>query len=509
MTKKVIYNITEKTKDWKIVRWKREDAERIKKKLNKLMKDKGIDIARASLLKLLKEPSNIVLFGYLVLPHYFFIDFEEVHYETLKFYEIGKRRKNHKGLMAYREHGKTTMLITLGLIYEICFDVFKFIILNSYTKTMAKDKLKLLKDEFETNEVIRFLFGDPIYDKEYWKAEDISVFGRCRVKALSTMENPRGMLDRGTRPDLVISDDILDDHNVRSEEQRDKALEWYKRALSKAIRTDGVQIIINSPLHRDDIISTVFSNEKNYFTSWDKRKVDAMVNGKSVCEAWKTTEQLLQEKEDDPAVFMQERMNTPSNVGKGIIKFEHLRFYDDLFDTSIKSVYIHADTTHTAKTTSDFFACGILGQCEKTNKIYLIDFIIDRIDVDEQINYMIGLFERYSQDYTVEKMTFDEKSNQGFEMHCKKEALRRNIFLPLEPLGFPRDKVTHFTPHIPKFKSNSVFFPIKHEYKKRLIDQLTSFPDKSINDDAVDMLSGLLDNFDGVNVIEDYFEYIV
>jgi phage terminase large subunit-like protein len=55
--------------------------------------------------------------------------------------------------------------------------------------------------------------------------------------------------------------------------------------------------------------------------------------------------------------------------------------------------------------------------------------------------------------------------------------------------------VTHFTPHVPHFRANRVYLPKNHKRINTLVDQIIAFPTKEVNDDAVDLLSGLLDNF--------------
>ena len=97
--------------------------------------------------------------------------------------------------------------------------------------------------------------------------------------------------------------------------------------------------------------------------------------------------------------------------------------------------------------------------------------------------------------YNVSKITYDEKSNQGFGHWIKKEARERSIYLPIQELNYPKDKVTHFEPHIPLFRSNSVYLPSVNPAKNQAEQQLLAFPQKGVHDDFVDGLSGVLDNF--------------
>lgn len=45
-----------------------------------------------------------------------------------------------------------------------------------------------------------------------------------------------------------------------------------------------------------------------------------------------------------------------------MISYEDLRFYDDVDVTQFTEVFMHTDTTHTGKETSDYSAIGVIGE---------------------------------------------------------------------------------------------------------------------------------------------------
>lgn len=96
----------------------------------------------------------------------------------------------------------------------------------------------------------------------------------------------------------------------------------------------------------------------------------------------------------------------------------------------------------------------------------------------------------------MQKFTYDEKGHQGFGFWIKKLAKDDyKISLPIEELNYPSNKIAHFSPHVPHFKANRVILPDSHPKKDIAQDQLLAFPNKDVNDDAIDMMSGLLDNY--------------
>ena len=168
-----------------------------------------------------------------------------------------------------------------------------------------------------------------------------------------------------------------------------------------------------------------------------------------------------------------------------------IRYYD--YYDKIDTLYMHCDTTHTWKTTSDFFCAVVLGEWEDKN-FYVVDFILEKMDVEQQARATISLYSKYKN--KIKKMTYDEKANQWFWFWIKKLAREEyNLSLPIEELKYPNDKITHFTPHIPHFKAGRVYLPRWNKRLNTATDQLLAFPNKDINDDFVDWIAWVLDNF--------------
>lgn len=473
------------------------DAEEFQRRYRALKEKKGENYARSAVVEFFRDPSRIALFAYVVLPHYFTREFKNVHYELLEHIEIGKKEKNHKATMMYRGGGKTSIQLLLQNVYDACYNNIQFIVVNSFNARASTDKLRMLKEEFENNAFIRYFYGEPIGDRDYWNKQDITVFGRTRMVALGTGEAFRGLITGGVRPQKVFSDDILSDQDVRSEELRDNALNWYKKAVKKSLAKGGVLEILNTPLNPEDLIMTIFKGEPPFNHGWDCLKLPVLRKGKSVDEDLHTTKELLRDAEDQHT-FQQEMMCNPLRIESGIVKYEYLRFYDVL--PKIVSASMHADITHTANQTSDYFAPGVMGK-GKDGNFYLLDYVIKRADVGEQAEIVCAMYQRWKKLVHISKVTYDEKGHASFGYWTKKTAVEKyDLSLPLVPLKYPNDKVSHFQAHVPHFIANRVFFPAEFnpEYSKLLLDQLTAFPQKGIPDDAVDMLSGCLDHFHGV-----------
>ena len=125
--------------------------------------------------------------------------------------------------------------------------------------------------------------------------------------------------------------------------------------------------------------------------------------------------------------------------------------------------------------------------------------MLEKLDPEAQARAVINL---YLKNPKIKKISYDEKSNQWFWYWAIKLAKEEyNISIPLSPLNYAKDKVTHFEPHIPHFIANRIYLPSRHKDLQIAELQLIAFPTKWINDDFVDGISWALDNF--INIKQD------
>jgi predicted phage terminase large subunit-like protein len=194
-------------------------------------------------------------------------------------------------------------------------------------------------------------------------------------------------------------------------------------------------------------------------------------------------------------IWLQEYLAEFVDVYEGsIINSEDLRYFEHASLDDFDALYMHADTTHTGKTTSDYFSLWVLWESKKDKNFYMLDFVLKKCDVETQARASIVMYQKFQS--RVKKFTYDEKANQWFWFWIKKLAKEEyGISLPIEELKYPNDKITHFEPHVPHFKANRLYLPSNNPMITTATDQLLAFPTKWVNDDFVDLCSWLLDNF--------------
>lgn len=131
--------------------------------------------------------------------------------------------------------------------------------------------------ELEENEAIREDFGDLVGTK-VWRNDVLLTASDIKIEAIGSGKKIRGRKHRNWRPDLFVLDDIENDENVRTPEQRKKLQNWFFKAVSKAGDNYTDIFYIGTLLHYDSLLANILKNPgykaKKYkaVISWAKRR---------------------------------------------------------------------------------------------------------------------------------------------------------------------------------------------------------------------------------------------
>jgi len=130
-------------------------------------------------------------------------------------------------IVAFRGSGKSTMMTLSYPIWAILGrQQKKFIIILSQTQKQAKQHFVNLKNELETNEVLRKDLG-PFKDQSNEWGMNALVIPQydARIIVASCEQSVRGMRHGPHRPDLIICDDVEDLQSNKTREGRDKTVQ--------------------------------------------------------------------------------------------------------------------------------------------------------------------------------------------------------------------------------------------------------------------------------------------
>lgn len=288
--------------------------------------DTDRDKLRRYLLAIFKRRENIHLFGWFVARPYFPLETPLFHKEILDL--ISDKNNRRIGVIAPRGHAKSTTVDMTYPLWAGCFEQEEFIVIISDTYTQAAEFINALKDEFENNPKIKWLFGNMKGDD--WQDGEFVLSNGIKYAAKGSGMKIRGIRHRHTRPTLMIFDDIENDENIKSAEQRQKLYHWFTKAAIPALARGGRAVVIGTILHFDSLVNKVMK-QQDIFKSWQTRVFYAITTEEDGTERalWPEHRSLekLRAMRDDPSdqdfigsiTFAQEYQHKPFSEEDAII----------------------------------------------------------------------------------------------------------------------------------------------------------------------------------------------
>ena len=148
----------------------------------------------------------IMLFGQTYFPEFFPSTEPILHIDILA---IMVSQGTLKAVAVPRGHAKSTIISFLLVIYRICFQERKFIVIVSESEEKAKDFAIRIRDELEYNIKLKEDFAPTgSFKTSDWAKTDFATSTNIRLAAKGAGQSLRGMIYQDTRPDMIVLDDI-------------------------------------------------------------------------------------------------------------------------------------------------------------------------------------------------------------------------------------------------------------------------------------------------------------
>lgn len=504
---------------------------------------------------------DLSYFGRAYLPH-FFVRKSPVFHEELddmwingvmkginpydRYKEIDKESGSHSAAAAPRGHAKSTNFTFKDTLHAILYKYKHYAIIISDSSEQAEGFLDDIKTEIEENYHIIEDFGKLKGDKA-WRSNVIVTKSNVKVEALGSGKKIRGRRHRAWRPDLIVLDDIENDENVETPEQRKKLKNWFYKAVSKAGDTYTDIMYIGTILHYDSLLSHVLTKNSEYETKtykaviseadnrelWDQwegiytnlfdpnHKENAetfyqanekeMLNGTKVLwpEKWTYKDLMKMRVTEGIASFNSEMQNNPIDPENADFNEEWLDYYDDNppdFKAS-NFVFIGANDPSLGKNKKSDTS-SIIGAALDLNTgyLYIVDASVEKRKPDVIITDVIEMHKRYKRDYGKGFYKFGVETVQ-FQFFFKdvmaEKALEAGEYIPIEEIISVVNKVVRIRSLQPFIKNKWIKFSRSH---KELIRQLCEFP-MGAHDDAPDGLQMVVALAQVVRSIAAKFEY--
>jgi predicted phage terminase large subunit-like protein len=426
--------------------------------------------------------------------------------------------KRMVAISAPRAHAKTTGITVAYGLATLLFRERRFMVLVSDTESQSAGFLGLFKDHILDNPIVAELFGIvrnpdgrvvPIKDTEtdlIIQMEDGHMF---RILAKGAEQKLRGLNWKGTRPDIVLCDDMENDELVMNKDRREKMRIWFYSALLPCLSSTGIIRIVGTILHMDSLLERLMPKPHS---KWSRQEPLKLWSEQSVAGGWWSIkyrahtpdfDQLLWpenydkqwfvEKRDGfiaqglPDKYSQEYLNLPLDESVSYFKRNDFKYVDEDDRKLGLKYYITVDVAISEAERADYSVFLVAG-VDEYKRIHVKNVIRERLDARDIVDTIIELQRVYDPEAIgIEDM----QVSKSIGPFLREEMLRTNVWPNLVQLKHGgKDKIARARSIQARMRAGAVKFEKGADWYQDFEDELTRFP-RDTHDDQVDAFAYL------------------
>lgn len=490
--------------------------------------------------------ASIRAFAKIYLGSHFSLPPSRMHLELFELLEEATAKRGSRiAIAAPRGHAKSTVVSLAFVLWAITFGLERFVVLISNTADQAADLLAAVKYELESNPLLLADFpevAEPPGVKpapKRWRKTDIITRNGIKVMALGAGQKIRGRKHVEHRPTLLILDDVENDEEAISADQRESKREWFTKAVMKAGTTAQTNVlVVGTILHYDALLARLTGEKTQSETcpGWTSRKYQAVLAFSEREDLWQRWEEVYTYRTDDQgqqgpdaamaffeanrvemlkgtsvlwaaredyvqlmelrlregrASFDGEKQNEPTDPASAYFDIDKMIFWDDTYksvDELLRNfhgkgrVYGACDPSlGRAGQNRDFTAIVSILKDPDTGVLYVIDADISKRKPHESIKAII----EYARVRDYSYFAFEVNQFQDL-MANDLERLSRvaGVHVPVRKVTHSSDKLGRIQTLEPMISMGTLRFSRRHRV---LLEQLRQFP-KAAHDDGPDAL---------------------
>ncbi len=468
-------------------------------KTNRIADDAFSKIVRDKKVRRAITKQSFWYFFHIYFSHYVQYKTAEFQQEIMR--ELESSSTNNLYIVAFRNSGKSTIVTTAYPLWAILGEQQKkYVLIFSKTQGQAKQILKNIREEAESNDILKQDLGPFKEESEYgsngeWSSTTL-VFSNtgARIKIASVDEGIRGLRHKQYRPDLIICDDVEDINSTKTREGRDKTYKWLRGDVIPAGDRDTRLIAVGNLLHEDSLLMRLKEDTEN------DRATGAFLiyplldeNGVSLWpDKYPDSESIkVQEKEIGSWIDWQREflLNIVPDTDQVIHK-NWIQYYGNLPERghTFAGVRVGIDLAISTKDTADKTAMvsGVCHYYERELFIYILPNPVNkRLTAPDTLSQCQLLYEHYRKEKMYPKLIVEDVGYQkAIIQHLEEKKILAQSFKPGRS-----DKRERLALTSSKIKSGHILFP--YEGCEQLIQQLTHFGVEK-HDDLADAFSTLI-----------------
>lgn len=382
-------------------------------------------------------------------------------------------------IAAPRGWGKTTIDTVAYPARNICFGLKKFIVPVSNTADKAlmdagNLKMALTTNDTQAGDIIPMVFGD--LKGSNWAMKQFEA-GQTYILPRGAGQQIRGINYNGSRPDLIVVDDLEDAEAVMNEDRRAKLKQWFFADLMNSVdrsKDDWKVVVIGTILHEDALLANLLKDE-----TWCRIRLslcddDLRSNWPEFMSDEKVEELFESYRAQGQAdTFAREYQNKPISNIDAVFRPQYFRYYEPgeiIEDSNIYYCTI-VDPAKTVKIHSADSAIVTVGVDLNNHKIFFHDCVAGKLHPDELLDKMFEQVTVHNSRVLAVEVT---SLNEFITQPIRNEMSKRSIFPQFVELK-ARDKKENRVAQLAPFYRQGYIYHNK-QVSSKLELQLLTFP---------------------------------
>jgi predicted phage terminase large subunit-like protein len=392
--------------------------------------------------------------------------------------------------LVFRGAGKSTTCTITKAVHLLLKNPNLRILIASKTAQNAEGFLKEIKGIFESNERLKEVFG-PYYDSKKirkWDSREIEVLPRTSTakEASITCVGVDGTIV-SKHYDVILSDDLVDEENSRTQYMRDKTRSWYYQTLDPTLEPPDVRVPhrgehhhLGTRYHYGDLYGHFIENEMD--------KAHQIIpaldsSGRSPWPEKYPAVWFARKRKKAGLIIFNAQYQCDTEAMKGeIFQYDDCQMvqasdYPALEDLR---VFMGVDLAISEKQTADKFAIVVIGITADRTGYYVLDHYEGQLRFSAQTSKIMEFYRRWDP----VRVGLETVQYQEAQLQVLKEL---DPDVRIKPVKTQKDKVTRAWKLSPLFEDKRVFF--KKTQHDLLVEHMVLFPNNDHDDlfDAFDL----------------------
>ena len=443
--------------------------------------------------------------------------------------------------------GKSTIINSLVATWGAVYKTSIFTVVVGKTDALMSEFIEEVKHNL-LDEYLVECFGQFIpTTKEYANnSSEIELLNGTKVQGVTWGSTLRGIKYKGNRPSIIITDDVLKEDDIRSENMLQRSIgKFYNEILPAGAEARVIKgkkngmstkfIVIGTPLSQKDLINYIKNDSS--FKLLHKSVFEFDVDKVLYSEKWQEYRKILQNTKDEDRIntarnyylqnkdmhietiwsnyeplkmvnkffterlsFMQEYMCECQKVGEQWISYMAKMSDKEIEDHVFEKTILAIDTAASAKAKSDYFAFTVLSKYN--GFLFVREGLLKKYDAktefDMYINFTVELIRKYNVNaFVVEKNVFKDLDTIAIKKALENDSdLKKKRIQSISVFNNKKkdDRIATITD---KINSGTIIF---NECNKDYNQQVFDFcgQNYSLHDDAIDSLEMAVNNIDKI-----------